>query len=57
MQQRRVGAVIDAVAARRVELEAGEAVTAEVGKFIFARGVVEWDVTLPWRGRWHNLDR
>ena len=30
----------------RVELEAGEAVVAEVGKFIFARGAVEWDVTL-----------
>ena len=24
---------------------------AEVGKFIFALGAVEWDVTLPGRGR------
>ena len=30
----------------RVELEAGEAVVAKIGKFIFARGAVEWDVTL-----------
>ena len=32
------------------ELDAGEAVIADVGKFLFARGAVEWDVTLPWRG-------
>ena len=34
----------------RVELEAGEAVIAEVGKFLLARGAGEWDVTLPGRG-------
>ena len=38
----------------RVELEAGEAVNADVSKFLFARGAVEWDVTLPGRGRWHR---
>ena len=34
----------------KYELDAGETVIAEVGKFPFACGAVEWDVTLPWRG-------
>ena len=38
----------------RVELEAGEAVIAEVGTFLFARDAVEWDVTLPWPAASNN---
>ena len=35
---------------RKYELDAGGAVIDEVGKFLFACGAVEWDVTLPGRG-------
>ena len=31
----------------RVELESTEAVIAEVGKMIYTRGAVEWNVVLP----------
>ena len=30
--------------------DAGDAVMAEVGNLLFARGAAEWDVTLPGRG-------
>ena len=34
----------------RVELDERETIVAEVGKLIFARGGVEWDVTVPGDG-------
>ena len=34
----------------RVELADGEGVIAEVGKLVYLRGAVEWNVVLPGRG-------